>query len=79
MIGPPRDRYQYGDRILPIILSGTFDELPSIQLTCKTSLNKVGHGCTQDLLQAGIISSIPTDDKEAETMGKYKEMKEEFV
>ncbi|CAO3621574.1 unnamed protein product [Mucor hiemalis] len=62
----PRERYQYGDRLLPIILAGTFDELPSIQTTCKSSLSRVGQSCTTDLLEADIIQTIPDD---AETTG----------
>lgn len=65
----PRERYQYGDRLLPIILAGTFDELPSIQTTCKSSLSRVGQSCTTDLLEADIIQTIPDD---AETTGKIK-------
>lgn len=65
----PRERYQYGDRLLPIILSGTFDELPSIQTTCTSSLQQVGQSCTQDLLEAGIIESMPDNNKDSETMG----------
>lgn len=66
----PRDRYQYGERILPIILSGTFDELPSVQVTCKSSLSQVGQSCTRDLFEADIIHDLPTDDKLSETIGK---------
>ncbi|KAI8078440.1 hypothetical protein BDF21DRAFT_341136 [Thamnidium elegans] len=71
----PRDRYQYGERILPIILSGLFDELPSVQVTCKFSLNQVGQSCTRDLFEADIIHEIPTDDKVSETIGKKKKKK----
>ncbi|KAI8978397.1 hypothetical protein BDB01DRAFT_726215 [Pilobolus umbonatus] len=67
---PAYARYQYGDRILPIILAGTFDELPSVQETCKTSLFKVASSCTQDLLDAGIITTIPEDNQEKEKTGK---------
>ncbi|KAI9267299.1 hypothetical protein EDC94DRAFT_515524 [Helicostylum pulchrum] len=66
----PRDRYQYGERILPIILSGLFDELPSVQVTCKSSLNQVAQSCTRDLFEADIIHEVPTDDKLSETIGK---------
>lgn len=66
----PRDRYQYGERILPIILSGTLDDLPSVQFTCISSLSKVGKSCTQDLFDADIIKEIPTDEKQQVTIGK---------
>lgn len=66
----PRDRYQYGERILPIILSGTLDDLPSVQTACISSLSRVGKSCTQDLFDADIIKEIPTDEKEAVTIGK---------
>lgn len=66
----PRDRYQYGERILPIILSGTLDDLPSVQSTCKASLSNVGKICTQDLLDADIIKEMPADDKQVITTGK---------
>ncbi|CAO3620547.1 unnamed protein product [Mucor fragilis] len=65
----PRDRYQYGERILPIILSGTLDDLPSVQSTCKASLSNVGRSCTQDLLDADIIKEMPADDKQVITIG----------
>ncbi|KAL9550267.1 hypothetical protein PS6_005649 [Mucor atramentarius] len=65
----PRDRYQYGERILPIILSGTLDDLPSVQSTCKASLSNVGRICTQDLLDADIIKEMPADDKQVITTG----------
>ncbi|KAI9362679.1 hypothetical protein BD770DRAFT_315954 [Pilaira anomala] len=65
----PRDRYQYGERILPIILCGVFDELPSVQVTCKSSLNQVGQSCTRDLFEADIIQEIPSDTKVSETIG----------
>lgn len=68
----PRDRYQYGERVLPIILSGLFDELPSVQVTCKSSLSQVGQSCTRDLFEADIIHEIPTDDTVSETIGKKK-------
>lgn len=69
----PRHRYQYGEKIVPIILAGTFDELPSVQSTCLSSLTKVGSSCTRDMFDAGLIQAIPTDTKEAEIMGKsYK-------
>ncbi|KAI7906992.1 armadillo-type protein [Cokeromyces recurvatus] len=66
---PPRERYQYGEMILPIILSGTFDELPTVQTTCQTSLSKVAKSCTQDLYDAGILQEIPTDEKIVENTG----------
>ncbi|KAK4519466.1 uncharacterized protein ATC70_009702 [Mucor velutinosus] len=65
----PRDRYQYGERILPIILSGTLDDLPSVRSTCKASLSDVGRSCTQDLLDADIIKEIPADDKQVIATG----------
>lgn len=68
----PRDRYQYGEKILPIILSGTLDELPSIQSTCQQCLNQVGQSCTRDLVEADIIHELPTDDKVSEAIGKKK-------
>jgi hypothetical protein len=70
----PRYRYQYGEKILPVILAGTFDELPSVQSTCLSSLTKVGSSCTRDLFDAGIIHEIPTDTKETEVIGKKKKM-----
>lgn len=76
----PRDRYQYGERILPIILSGTFDELPSVQVTCKSSLNLVGQSCTRDLFEADILHEMPTDDKLSETIGrKIKFIKKSLI
>ncbi|KAI8075418.1 uncharacterized protein B0P05DRAFT_151970 [Gilbertella persicaria] len=65
----PRDRYQYGELVLPIILSGTLDDLPSVQITCKSSMSKVGLSCTQDLVGAGILDTFPADEKEAEIIG----------
>ncbi|KAI9486569.1 MAG: hypothetical protein EXX96DRAFT_462907, partial [Benjaminiella poitrasii] len=67
---PPRERYQYGEMLLPIILSGTLDELPSVQVTCQSSLSKVGKSCTQDLYDAEILQEMPTDEKLVETIGK---------
>jgi hypothetical protein len=66
----PRDRYQYGEKLLPIILSGTLDELPSIQSTCKECLKSVGGNCTRDLFEADIIHELPTDERVLETTGK---------
>lgn len=66
----PRDRYQYGGQILPIILSGTLDDLPNVQITCISSLSRVGKSCTQDLFDADIIKEIPTDEKQQVTIGK---------
>lgn len=75
----PRDRYQYGERILPIILSGTFDELPSVQVTCKSSISQVGLSCTRDLFEADIIHELPTDDKLSEIIGNIKKSIINFV
>ncbi|KAI8377335.1 hypothetical protein BD560DRAFT_54516 [Blakeslea trispora] len=66
----PRSRYQYGELILPVILSGTLNELPTVQATCKASLFKVGLSCTGDLVDAGVLDVFPTDEKEAEKIGK---------
>jgi hypothetical protein len=71
----PRDRYQYGDRLLPIILSGTLDELPSIQTTCQSSLNLVGISCTRDLLEADILPSMPEQEAQSIKIGKKKDNK----
>lgn len=68
----PRYRYQYGGKIFPIILSGKFDDLPSVQATCKSSLVKVSQSCVQDLLDAEIIQQVPNDDHEAELLGNKK-------
>ncbi|OBZ84032.1 hypothetical protein A0J61_07924 [Choanephora cucurbitarum] len=65
----PRSRYQYGELILPVILSGTLNELPTVQTTCKNSLSKVGLSCTQDLVGAGVLDAFPADEKEAEKIG----------
>lgn len=70
----PRDRYQYGERILPIILQGTFDELPSVQVTCKSSLSQVGQSCARDLFEADIIHEMPTDPTLSETIGNRKNL-----
>ncbi|CEP07461.1 hypothetical protein [Parasitella parasitica] len=66
----PRDRYQYGKHFLPIILSGSLDDLPSIQTTCISSLSQVGKSCTQDLFDADIIKKIPADEQQAVNIGK---------
>ncbi|KAI8880561.1 hypothetical protein K501DRAFT_224544 [Backusella circina FSU 941] len=65
----PRERYQNGDRVLPILFSGVFDELPSVQSTCRDSLDYVGSICAQDLYEAGVISHIPSNQQEKETLG----------
>lgn len=70
----PRDRYQYGERILPIILQGTFDELPSVQVTCKSSLSGVGQSCARDLFEADIIHEMPTDQALSETIGNHNQI-----
>jgi hypothetical protein len=66
----PRARYQYAGDLLPVILAGIFDELPSIQETCNTSLSQVGQSCTRDLLEAKIIDDIPEDPEASKTLGK---------
>ncbi|KAI8375074.1 hypothetical protein EDC96DRAFT_344673 [Choanephora cucurbitarum] len=65
----PRSRYQYGELILPVILSGTLNELSTVQITCKNSLLKVGLSCTQDLVDAGVLDAFPADEKETEKIG----------
>ncbi|KAG0793123.1 hypothetical protein G6F16_005265 [Rhizopus arrhizus] len=65
----PRDRYQYGERILPIILSGVFDELPAVQSTCDSTLTEVADSCVHDLYEAQILESIPEDEKEKKNLG----------
>ncbi|KAI8969048.1 hypothetical protein BDF20DRAFT_827525 [Mycotypha africana] len=72
---PPQERYQYGDRILPVILSGTLDELPDVQSTCRASLSKIGKSCYQDLVQAEIIDDSPVNEKDTETKGWLKKKK----
>ncbi|EIE92231.1 hypothetical protein RO3G_17038 [Rhizopus delemar RA 99-880] len=66
----PRDRYQYGERILPIILSGVFDELPAVQSTCDSTLTEVANSCVHDLYEAQILESIPEDEKEKKNLGR---------
>jgi hypothetical protein len=65
----PRERYQNGDKILPILFSGVFDELPSVQSTCRESLNHVGGICAQDLHDAGLIAEIPSIQEKKEALG----------
>ncbi|KAI8638796.1 hypothetical protein BD408DRAFT_11120 [Parasitella parasitica] len=65
----PRDRYQYGEQILPIILSGTLDDLPSVQYTCASSISEVGKSCAQDLSDADIIKEVPADEQQAINIG----------
>lgn len=70
---PPRFRYQYGGKLLPVILSGKFDELPSVQTTCKSSLMKVSKSCVQDLMEADIIKEVPENEEEIELLGNKNE------
>ncbi|KAG1469096.1 hypothetical protein G6F56_003456 [Rhizopus delemar] len=65
----PRDRYQYGERILPIVLSGVFDELPDVQMTCESTLVKVAHSCVYDLYESRILEKIPENELERKELG----------
>ncbi|KAI9263754.1 hypothetical protein BY458DRAFT_421109, partial [Sporodiniella umbellata] len=66
----PRDRYQYSERILPIILCGVFDELPDVQATCNLALTDVACSCTQDLYESQVLEKIPEEETEAKELGK---------
>ena len=37
-----RDRYSYGDKLLPLLFAGIVDEVPKYQEQCKSYMNEIG-------------------------------------
>ncbi|CAO3645828.1 unnamed protein product [Cunninghamella blakesleeana] len=59
----PMNRYTHADQLLPILFSGIADELESIVIVCQNGLKELGHQCSQDLIDAGIMESIDDNNK----------------
>lgn len=59
----PVDRYSCAGRVLPVLFTGTADELDPIRYICRGKLDRLGVTCSQDLVDAGVLDQVDSIDQ----------------